>query len=545
MGSGISYGEISDTDKQPLIKKFKAEKADKVSEKEEKRYILIYKDKVAKNDIDDLEKNGAKVRNVFKLLDGAVISADDIKIKKIKTNKKIADVIEDRIMQAFLSGSVPQIGGNLVHFAGVTGNGVKVCVVDTGVDDTHPNLNPLIAQYDFVNNDSDATDDEGHGTHVAGIIASRHSTYRGVAPDASLMAAKVLDNTGTGFMSDVIAGIDWCVANGADVINLSLGGGVFTGTCDSQPDAIAVNNAVNSGVVVAAASGNNGFINAIAAPACASKAIAVGAIDQTDGRTPFSNEGVELDVVAPGVSIVSLNAPINGGGLVALTGTSMATPHVAGLAALLSDTNPFLSASAIHSTIRSTSLDLGAAGFDTIFGFGRIKAYDAYQSVIPLELSVVELLGITGSMMAQSSTPLPPVQYTAQATGQVNILGTCGLSFPDGNNVNYDSLAPNAISPEIGLDMTNSGTALATLQVSGTNWLDDSSIPQMLVNRTHYNVTSGTYLEKTPLQTFDQLVTNNFIPANILQTFWQLQTILLNPSFTGTTTQTMDFTVSC
>jgi hypothetical protein len=152
---------------------------------------------------------------------------------------------------------------------------------------------------------------------------------------------------------------------------------------------------------------------------------------------------------------------------------------------------------------------------------------------------------MTGFITDQSSTPQPPIQYTIQATGQVNILGTCGLSFPNGNSVNYGSLSPNTISPEIKLNMTNSGTTLAALQVSGTNWLDESLTSQMFVNRTYYNVTSGTYFQKMPLQAFNQLVTSNFAPSVILQTFWQLQAILLNSSFTGTTTQTMDFTVSC
>ncbi|TBR07227.1 MAG: hypothetical protein EPO62_08830 [Candidatus Nitrosotenuis sp.] len=545
MISGTSYGEVSDSDKKPLIEISKSAKIDKDEKNGEKRYIVLFKDRVEDSDIDNLKKNGGKVKNVFKSLPGLAISADDMQIQKIKSDKRIKNIVEDTVVHTFLSNSVPHIGANSVHAAGVTGNGIKVCIVDTGVDDSHPSLNPLIAQYDYVNNDGDATDDEGHGTHVAGIVASRDSVYKGVAPDTSLMAVKVLDSTGSGFMSTVIVGIDWCIVNGADVINLSLGGGSFTNTCDGDPSAIAVNNAVAQGVVVVAASGNNGYINAVAAPACASQAIAVGAVDNGDGRTSFSNEGPQLDVVAPGVSIVSLNAPVVGGGFTSKTGTSMATPHVAGLVALLLETNPSLSPIQIISAIKNTSLDLGAAGFDTIYGFGRIQAYNAYQSVVPLDVSVVERVGITDSIIAQSSTPQPPAQYISQATGQVNILGSCGLSFPNGNNIHYGSLTSNTISPEIRLNMTNSGTTQATLQVSGTNWLDESSSSQMFVNRTYYGVTSGTYFQKTPLQAFNQLVTSNFIPAVTLQTFWQLQAILLDPSFTGITTQTMDFTVSC
>src|SRR3989344_782962 len=137
-------------------------------------------------------------------------------------------------------------------------------------------------------------------------------------------------------------------------------------------------------------------------------------------------------------------------------------------------------------------------------------------------------------------------QVTAQqATGQATILGTCGISFPNSNLVNYGALIPNTISPEIGLNMTNSGSVTATLDVSGTNWLDGALNPQMLVNRTHYNVTSSQgYTNNLLLQEVDTPVTANFIPAVLLKTFWQLQATLLNPSFTGSATQTMDFTVS-
>lgn len=132
-----------------------------------------------------------------------------------------------------------------------------------------------------------------------------------------------------------------------------------------------------------------------------------------------------------------------------------------------------------------------------------------------------------------------------QATGQATILGTCGISFPNSNLVNYGSLIPNTVSTQVVLNMTNSGTVTATLDVSGSNWEDTFSNTIMNVNRTHYDVTNGTYFQKAPLQTFDQLVTSNFIPAAPLQTFWQLEAILLNPSFTGSATQTMDFTVTC
>ena len=160
---------------------------------------------------------------------------------------------------------------------------------------------------------------------------------------------------------------------------------------------------------------------------------------------------------------------------------------------------------------------------------------------IRFDISVVAFIAVIFSM-----TPAIIISASAQqATGSATILGTCGISFPNGNSVNYGSLVPNTTSAQKNLNMTNSGSVNATLTVKGGDWKDPGNNSVMLGNRTHYNVTSGTYLQKAPLQTFDQLVKNPFKPSVILQTFWQLQAILLNPSFTGTATQTMNFTVSC
>ena len=352
----------------------------------EKRVIVFYKNDVTSKDLTELTKKGANVKSDFDKMRAVVVHIDAAKLKDIQLDPNVERVVEDQIVHASLDTSIPQIGANSVYSLGITGQGVKTCIVDTGVDDTHPALNPLIAEINYVPliPTGDATDDNGHGTHVAGIVASNDATYRGVAPGSSLMAAKVLDSNGSGFTSDVASGIDWCVANGADVINLSLGSKtLFTGTCNSNIDAIAVNNAVAAGVIVAVASGNNGAINAVSSPACASGAIAVGAVNDSDGRTPFSNEGPQLDVVAPGAPITSLKAPINGGGFATFYGTSMATPHVAGLAALILDANPTLTQTQVRSAIENNALDLGDAGFDTLYGNGRIQASNSVNSVLP------------------------------------------------------------------------------------------------------------------------------------------------------------------
>src|SRR3989344_3540996 len=326
-------------DKIPILKPGAFADGSLADEKPSKRFMIIYKNKFSGDDELNLDRKGIRIKHRFKILKAVAAEIDPSEIGKIMLDKNVESVVEDMRVHAFLKDSGPQIHADQVHAAGVDGTGVRVCIVDTGIDDSHPALNPLVAEIDLVNNDTDATDDHGHGTHVAGIVASNDLTYKGVAFGASLMAAKVLDSSGSGWSSDVIAGIEWCVENGADIVSMSLGGDVFVGPCDSDPTAIASNNAVDQGVVVFAASGNEGYLNAIASPACGSKVIAVGAVDKNEGRTPYSNEGPELDLVTPGTSITStfLN-----NGFATLSGTSMATPHAAAVAGLILEANSSL-----------------------------------------------------------------------------------------------------------------------------------------------------------------------------------------------------------
>lgn len=340
----------------------------------EKRVIIQYKSGVTGKDIADLQKIGAKIKHRHTIISAVTADLRQDDIDRMRKDKNVKSVIEDTRVHLLLNGSTPQIGADLVHSSGASGAGVKICIVDTGVDDSHPALGKLVAEYDFINMDNDASDDNGHGTHVAGIIASKDPVYRGVAYSASLMAAKVLDSSGSGWTSDVVTGIEWCAANGADIITMSLGGGSFTGTCDTEPTAEAGNIAAEQGVVVFAASGNSATTNALSAPACGSKVISVGSVDKKDIIAPYSNEGKELDIVAPGTSITSTYP---GGGFKTYSGTSMATPHAAATAALILEADPSLSPKDVRSILRETSIDLGTPGFDSTYGYGRINAFSA------------------------------------------------------------------------------------------------------------------------------------------------------------------------
>lgn len=345
-----------------------------------KRVIILYNDDVTEQNVDDLKKKGSKIKNKHRIIPAISAFVEEDEIANIKLDASVKDVVEDELVFSLLSVSVPQIKADQVHSLGGTGSGVKVCIIDTGVDDTHPGLNPLVAEHDFVDDDNDATDEHGHGTWVAGMVASIDPNLIGVAPGASLMAARVLGPTGSGFSSDVVAGIEWCVNNGADIITMSLGGAPnFDEPCeDTQITARAGNIASDLGVVVFAASGNNFHKTKIVAPACGSKIIAVGAIDENDGLVDFSNQGVLLDLVAPGSGITSLNYK---GGFKVGSGTSASTPHVAAVGALVLGRNSLFTPLQVKNILTDTSLDLGAPGFDTVFGFGRVDALAAYESI--------------------------------------------------------------------------------------------------------------------------------------------------------------------
>ncbi len=211
------------------------------------------------------------------------------------------------------------------------GAGVKVAVIDTGIDCTHPDLQCDFSQgVNLLDQGSTPMDDNEHGTHVSGTIAGRGNGSKGVlgvAPKATLIAVKVLDADGAGSLSDIIKGIDWATTAGVDVINMSLGGP--SGSTALQR---AVSKALSAGVVVVCAAGNSGpNPDTVGFPGGYPGVIAVAASDNNDKVASFSSRGDAVAFIAPGVNITST---VPGGGYTKLSGTSMASPHVAGLAAL-------------------------------------------------------------------------------------------------------------------------------------------------------------------------------------------------------------------
>ncbi|WP_299530382.1 S8 family serine peptidase [uncultured Streptomyces sp.] len=265
----------------------------------------------------------------------------------------------DSRMHVALDRSVPQINAPQAWSDGYTGKGVTVAVLDSGYDSDHPDLaGRVTVSSNFLGGDT-AEDDNGHGTHVASTIAGVDSTYRGVAPDASLAVGKVCDNTGSCPTSAVLAGIDWAVNTvHAKVVNMSLGG-----PADETDPAIAVINdlSASSGTLFVVAAGNDGEYGTgtVGAPAIADATLAVGAVDADDELAAFSSRGprpsdnaVKPDITAPGVSIVAAKT---GGGHTAKSGTSMATPHVAGSAALVAQAHPDWSGEQIKTALMNSA----------------------------------------------------------------------------------------------------------------------------------------------------------------------------------------------
>jgi subtilisin len=258
------------------------------------------------------------------------------------------------------------------------GRGIKVAVLDTGVDWTHPDLRPnVMGAVSFVPGES-PMDGNGHGTHCSGTIAAAISGAGvvGVAPEASLYGVKVLANNGSGQFSWIIAGINWAIQNRMQIISMSLGGSAAPVALES-----ICNAAFNAGLLVVAAAGNDGpDMGTVTLPGRYKSVVAVSAIDANNQIARFSSRGPEVDLAAPGVQVLST---MPGGRYAQMNGTSMACPHVAGAAAVIWGAHRFASNRQIWDLLASTADQLGPPGWDPQYGYGRVDVDQAAMALTP------------------------------------------------------------------------------------------------------------------------------------------------------------------
>lgn len=317
---------------------------------------------------------------------GASARVDPAAVERIRRLDYVKRVHPDRFLYAYLRDSVAQVGAAAAWSRyGVRGNGVVVAVIDTGIDYTHPALggglgtdHKVRGGWDFVNDDADPMDDHGHGTHVAGIVAANSTELVGVAPEAGLLAYKVLDDIGFGRDSWVLAAIEEVARSRPHIVNMSLGRPAVA----DDPVVRAVENASAAGILFCVAAGNSGRYVDIGSPGNAPSALTVGAVDKIGRLARFSSRGpvqpsgaIKPELVAPGVGIVSA-AP--GGGTLTASGTSMAAPHVAGAAALLRSIHADWPAAKIRSALIGRARSV--PGNVMARGAGVIHAVDAAET---------------------------------------------------------------------------------------------------------------------------------------------------------------------
>ncbi len=291
---------------------------------------------------------------------------------------------------------------------------VVVAVLDTGVLASHPDISgKMLAGYNFVSNNTDTTDDNGHGTAVAGFTSASTNNGAGMAAVSwanPVLPVKVLGADGSGTYSGIANGITWAADKGARIINLSLGG-----TSSSQTLQDAVNYAWNRNAILIAAAGNNGNSTAVFPAAC-NNVVAVSATNSSDGRPSWSNYGSYVDVSAPGADVLSL---YGASGYANWNGTSFSSPVTSGVVALMASANASLSNAGIVDALLKNSDDIGATGYDIYFGNGRVNARRAVAAV---------------STTSPADATAPSVAITSPANA-ATLSGSVGVSMSSTDNV--------------------------------------------------------------------------------------------------------------
>ena len=408
----------------------------------------------------------------------------------LRNNPKVAAVEKNFVAQANLVPNDPnfaiqwhlqKISAPSAWDLSTGASSVVVAVIDSGVDPFHPDLvAKLVPGYNFIGTASDTHDVLGHGTAVAGVIGADTNSGIGVAGlgwNTSVMPIVVINSSNSATYADIAAAVTYAADRGAKVINMSLGGTSYSSTLQS-----AVDYAWSKGVIVVAAAGNNSS-SAAFYPAALNNVVAVAATDSTDAPASFSNFGNWIAVAAPRTTIQTTT---NGGGYGNWQGTSFASPQVAALAALIIARNPGLNNQQVVDLIKANADDLGAAGFDPYYGWGRINAYRAVhaaQSIANLSVAITAPVSnsqVSGAVSVTTSVgsqnPISDVEfyldgalYTVDASSPYSFVwDTTALSGSHSISAKiYDVYGNSATSTSISVTVGTIDTVPPDVQVTG------------------------------------------------------------------------------
>ncbi|MEV6244069.1 S8 family peptidase [Lentzea sp. NPDC051838] len=472
----------------------------------------------------------------------STLNASGIRVEKTKAQdfwrgldmsvKSGVRLTYDRPVHIALDQTTKQIGAPTAWASGLNGTGVTVAVVDTGIDAAHPDVAGKITASENFSDEPDVADRHGHGTHVASTVAGTGAgssgKYKGVAPAANLVIAKVFNGAGDADTSQVMAGIEWAARSGAKIVNLSLGGDVTDGS--DELSALVDRLTMETGALFVVAAGNNGPAGrSVTSPGAAASALTVGAVDRQNKLAPFSSTGprigdalVKPEINAPGVGVVaaraadtSMGAPVSDL-YTAASGTSMATPHVAGAAALLLQQHPDWNAQTLKNALVTSAADVGMTWYEQ--GAGRLDVARAVTQKATATASVGFGRYERGTGAAGTASILTrELTYTNNSEAAATLDLSAAMKGWDGKPTTAFTVTPARLTipakakasatltldPEAGPAGVYGGTITAT--GSGTTLRTPVSVyeaPQTFPVSVHVRDTAG----KAPAPAFGQLI---------------------------------------
>jgi len=401
----------------------------------------------------------------FQILPGSALTVSADKLEKIARTNGVKGIYKDQKLKVLAQ---PDPSGSLSMRTtprddswniddprmnrGYFGKGVTVALIDTGADRDHKELaGKIVAFKDFVNNQTDSYDDNGHGTHCASLVAGEKGT--GVAPDAKLVVIKVMDRDGACYLSDALNALDWCLDNkeryGIRVVSFSVGGESPSDGTSLLDD--ACNKMVEKGLIMCVAAGNSGpAASSIVIPGDAENVITVGAVDRSgtifelSSRGPTAKGDTKPDLVTLGVDVVSALAGSKSGRST-LSGTSMAVPQVSGAIARLLEAKPDLTPADVKRTLLKTADDLGASGQDNVYGYGALNLTRALQSISATRSGLLPPVLEEIKLNRNDCTVGEPVMIEAQALGDIKTINA-NIIGPDKNlEIPMDDFDANGI----------------------------------------------------------------------------------------------------